>query len=55
MIPSIEVARSKKENFLYQGKYVLDILFDAGLLGCKYVNARWRLMQSCYQIGRGLG
>lgn len=31
----IEVARSKKSIYLYQHKYVLDILFDDGFLGAK--------------------
>lgn len=31
----IEVARSKKGNFISQRKYILDLLEETDLLGCK--------------------
>jgi len=34
----IEVVRSKHGNFLYQRKYILDLLSKIMLLGCKPVD-----------------
>ena len=34
----IEVARSKHVIFLSQQKYILDLLSETGMLGCKLVN-----------------
>ena len=44
----MEVARSKKGIVVSQQKYILDLLKETGMLGCKLANTP---MESTYKIG----
>ena len=44
----MEVARSKKGIVVSQGKYILDLLKETGMLGCKPTDTP---MESTYKIG----
>jgi len=48
----IESLRFKRRIIPSQRKYVLDMLFEVGLLGCRATGAPMKLMSSCYQIRR---
>jgi cobalamin biosynthesis protein CobT len=48
----IEVARSKKRVVLSQHNYVLDLLRDTGMLGCKLVNTP---IDPNHKLSEGIG